>query len=79
MKAMKKLNEYTRKHIEVTEINTIFRTCDSVAYSVYKDSNNKYYIDAYDGAYSIAELSGEFPSDAEAVAKAQELINEVNN
>lgn len=76
---MRKLNEYTRKHIDVTEVETIFRKSDGVAYSVYKDRNNNYYIDAYDGAYSIAELSGEFADDAEAVAKAQELIDEINN
>lgn len=76
---MRKLNEYTRKHIEVTEIDTIFRTSDGIAYSVYKDNNGKYYIDAYDGAPSVAEFNGEFADDAEAVAKAQELIDEINN
>lgn len=76
---MKKLNEYTRKHVEVTEIDTVFRKSDNVAYSVYKDENGKYYIDAYDGAYSIAELSGECADDAEAITKAQEFIDQVNN
>ena len=75
---MKKLNEYTRKYVEVEEITTVFRAVDSVAYSLYKDASGKYYIDAYDGAYSIAELSGEFADDAEAVAKAQEFINADN-
>lgn len=75
---MKKLNEYTGKYIDAEQIDTIFRKSDNVAFGVYKDDNNKYYIDAYDGAYSIAEFNGEFPSDAEAVAKAQELIDEVN-
>ena len=76
---MKKLNEYTGKHIDVVEIDEIFRSSDSVAYSIYKDDNNKYYIDAYDGAYSIIELSGEFADDAEAVREAQQYIDEIDN
>ena len=76
---MKKLNEYTGKHIDVVEIDEIFRSSDSVAYSIYKDDNNKYYIDAYDGAQSITELSGEFADDAEAVRKAKKFIDEIDN
>lgn len=76
---MRKLNEYTGMYIDVVEIGEIFRTSDSVEYSVYKDVNNKYYIDAYDGAYSIAEFSGEFADDAEAVREAQQYIDGIDN
>lgn len=75
---MKKTNEYTGKNIEVNEVDTVFRN-DGVAYSVYKDENGKYYIDAYDGAYSIAEFSGDFKTDGEAVKKALDYLNEVGN
>ena len=72
---MKKLNEYTRKYIDVTEIDTVFRS-DGIAYSVYKDDTGKYYVDAYDGSYSIAEF-GQFENDADAVKKAIDYIEEL--
>lgn len=76
---MKKLNEYSRKYVEVEKVKVIFRSSDNVAYSVYKDRNNNYYIDAFDGAYSVAKLSGEFANDSDAVVKAQQLINKDND
>lgn len=76
---MRKLNEFTRKYIDVVEIDTVFRTSDNIAYSVYKDHNGKYYIDAYDAAPSVAEFNGDFADDAEAIAKAQEYIDSINN
>lgn len=73
---MRKLNECTGNQIEVTEIDTIFRASDNVAYSVYKDNIGKYYIDAYDGAYSIAEFSGAYANDADAISAAQKYLDE---
>ena len=73
---MRKLNEYTRKYIEVQKIETIFRNSDNLPYSIYKDSYNKYYIDAYDGAASIAELNANFANDEEAIEWAQEFLDD---
>lgn len=75
VKVMKKMNEYTRKHIYVEEIATIFRKKDSIAYSIYKDGYGQYYIDAYDGADSIAEFNGVFQNDAEAIIAAQKWLD----
>lgn len=74
---MRKLNEYTGKHIEVEEISTIFRTSDNEVYSVYKDDNGKYYMDAYDAAPSVAEFGfgKDFKNDTEAVKFAQEILD----
>ena len=74
---MKKRNEYTGKFINVTKVDTIFRTSDSIAYGVYKDSDDKYYVDAYDGAYSIAKFLDSASSDSEAVKEAQKYIDEI--
>lgn len=76
---MRKLNEYTRDYVEVEEVGTVFRTGDGVAYGIYKDKDNRYYIDAYDGAYSIAEFSGEFKNDADVVKSAKQYIDELDN
>ena len=74
---MKKRNEYTGKFINVTEVDTIFRTSDSIAYGVYKDEEDKYYVDAYDGAESIAKFLDSASSDSEAVKEAQKYIDEI--
>ena len=72
---MRKLNEYTGKYVYVTEIDTIFRSSDSIAYGVYKDDEGKYYTDAYDGSYSIAEFQGDFANDDEAISSIQKYID----
>lgn len=75
-KVMRKMNENTRRFVEVKEVAEIYRTSDNFLYTVYKDDNNKYYMDAYDSAPSVTELNGTFDSDKEAVKYAQEFLDE---
>lgn len=72
---MKKMNEYTRKFVEVTEVKDIWRTSDNCLYTVYKDEDGNYYMDAYDAATSVAQLNGTFASDEKAVEFAQEQLD----
>lgn len=72
---MKKMNEYTRRFVEIEEVENIWRTSDDCLYTVYKDEDGNYYMDAYDAAPSVAELNGTFASDEEAVEYAQKLID----
>lgn len=72
---MKKLNEYTGKYINVYEVQDIWRKSDDCLYTVYKDEDDNYYIDAYDAAPSVAQLNGSFASDREAIDFAQRFLD----
>lgn len=72
---MKKMNEYSRRFVEVEEVQDIWRTSDNCLYTVYKDENGNYYMDAYDAAPSVAQLNGTFTSDEEAVEFAQRQLD----
>lgn len=72
---MRRMNEYTRKFVEVSEVQDIWRTSDDCLYTVYKDEDNNYYMDAYDAAPSVAQLNGTFEDDEEAVKFAQEQLD----
>lgn len=72
---MKKMNEYARRFVEVEEVEDIWRTSDDCLYTVYKDEDGNYYIDAYDAAPSVAQLNGTFANDEEAVKFAQEQLD----
>lgn len=72
---MKKMNEYTRRFVDVDEVQDIWRASDSCIYTVYKDGCGNYYMDAYDAAPSVAQLNGSFESDIEAVKFAQEQLD----
>lgn len=72
---MKKMNEYSRKIVDVIEVKDIWRTTDGCLYTVYKDEDNNYYMDACDGGPNIAQLNSRFESDAEAVEWAQKQLD----
>lgn len=75
---MKKMNEYTRRLVTVTEVEDIWRTSDDCLYTVYKDEDGNYYMDACDGGPNIVQLNGIFENDSDAVRYAQEFLNQEN-
>lgn len=76
---MKKRNEHTRDFVNATEIKDIYRTNDQCLYTVYKDDNGNYYMDAYDGASEVIQLNSSFSNDAEAIAFAQSCLDDIEN
>lgn len=72
---MRKMNEYTRNFVEVEEVQDIWRTSDDCLYTVYKDEDGNYYMDACDGGPNVARLNGSFDSDEEAVEWAQKSLD----
>lgn len=67
-------NEYTDEFVRVEEIDTIFRKIDNMPYHVYKDRDGRYYVTAYDGAESIAELNYTLECDEDAVEFARGIV-----
>lgn len=68
-------NEYTDEFVRVEEIGTIFRKIDNMPYHVYKDRDGRYYVTAYDGAESIAELNYTLECDEDAVEFARGIVD----
>lgn len=75
MDNIKKMNEYTRRFVAVKKVQDIWRKSDGCLYTVYKDEDDNFYVDAYDAAPSVAQLNGTFVSDEEAVEFARRQLD----